>query len=48
MEVGNLVAASRYPKEWDEQDPSARFLMTQSAPLPLLGRAEATFAATVR
>lgn len=48
MEVSNLVAASRYPKEWDEQDPSARFLMTQSAPLPLLGRAEATFCATVR
>lgn len=48
MEVSNLMAASRYPKEWDEQDPSARFLMTQSAPLPLLGRSEATFAATVR
>lgn len=48
MEVGNLVATSRFPKEWDEQDPSARFLMTQSAPLPLLGVPEATFAATVR
>jgi hypothetical protein len=43
-----IRAASRYPKEWDEEDPAARFLMTQSAPLPLLGWPEATMCATVR
>lgn len=43
-----IQAASRFPKEWDEEDPAVRFLMTQSAPLPLLGYPEATFCATVR
>jgi hypothetical protein len=43
-----IQAASRFPKEWEEEDPAAHFLMTQSAPLPLLGRPEATFCATVR
>jgi len=43
-----MAAASRFPKEWTEDDPSAHFLMTQSAPLPLLARPEATFCATVR
>lgn len=47
-EVSNMVAASRYPKEWEEEDPSILWLMTQSAPLPLLGLPEATFCATVR
>lgn len=43
-----IKKASRFPKEWEEEDPAAHFLMTQSAPLPLLGRPDATFAATVR
>ncbi len=47
LDFGTLQAMSRYPKEWMEEDPSAHFLMTQSAPLPLLGRAEATAAFTV-
>ena len=45
---GALRAMSRFPKEWDEQDPSVRYTMTQSAPLPVLGRADATFCVTVR
>jgi hypothetical protein len=40
-------ALARFPKVWDEEDPSATFTMMQSAPLPLLGWADATFAATV-
>ena len=47
LDFNVLQAMSRYPKEWMEEDPSAAFLMTQSAPLPLLGRAEATAAFTV-
>lgn len=48
LDTSTLVPATRFPKEWDEQDPSVRFVMTQSAPLPLLGRPDATFCATVR
>lgn len=43
----SLKALPRFPKVWDEQDPSVTTSMTQSAPLPLLGWADATFAATV-
>jgi hypothetical protein len=42
-----LTAASRFPKMWIQEDPSAEFMMTQSAPLPVLGWSEATLAATV-
>ena len=42
-----LVALPRFPKTWKQQDPSVRMCMTQSAPLPLLGWADATFSATV-
>jgi len=48
LDLDKMAAASRFPKEWTEDDPSAHFLMTQSAPLPLLARPEATFCATVR
>ena len=37
----------RFPKMWRENDPSVTYLMTQSAPLPVLGWPEASFAATV-
>ncbi|UDL95501.1 major capsid protein [Lichenihabitans sp. PAMC28606] len=47
LDFGTLMPMSRYPKEWMEEDPSSLFLMTQSAPLPLLGRPEATCALTV-
>lgn len=42
-----LRAMSRFPKMWEEQDPSVENLMTQAAPLPVMGRPEATLAATV-
>ena len=48
MDHGSLKPMSRFPKEWDEQDPSVRYTMTQSAPLPVLGRPDATFCVTVR
>lgn len=48
LDHSSLQAASRFPKEWVEEDPSALFLMTQSSPLPLLGEPAATFCATVR
>jgi hypothetical protein len=38
---------TRFPKVWDEEDPSVTYTMMQSAPLPLLGWADATFYATV-
>ncbi|RVU13158.1 major capsid protein [Methylobacterium oryzihabitans] len=43
----NRVAMSRFPKVWKNKDPGVWFSMTQSAPLPLLGWADATFCATV-
>ncbi len=42
-----LASLSRFPKVWKENDPSAWMSMMQSAPLPLLGWVDATFAATV-
>ncbi|WP_439273551.1 major capsid protein [Pseudochrobactrum sp. HB0163] len=39
---------SRYPKMWNVDDPSATFLMTQSAPLPVPGDASASLFAMVR
>jgi hypothetical protein len=42
-----LVPLARFPKVWKENDPSAWFSLTQSAPLPLLGWVDATFAVTV-
>lgn len=47
QDVRSLVPLSRYPKMWISEDPSAEYMMTQSAPLPVLGWAEATLAATV-
>lgn len=42
-----LTPLARFPKVWKEKDPSAWFVMTQSAPLPLFGWVDATFSATV-
>lgn len=42
-----LQALKRFPKMWDTDDPSSTTTMTQSAPLPVLGRPNATFCATV-
>lgn len=42
-----LQAMARFPKMWNEQDPSVTFLMTQSAPLPVPRDIDATLFATV-
>lgn len=43
-----LRAMSRFPKMWEQEDPSVVYTMTQSAPLPVLGRPNATCCVTVR
>ena len=47
QDVRSLVPLPRFPKMWVAEDPSAEFMMTQSAPLPVVGWPEATFCATV-
>lgn len=47
QDVRALRALPRYPKNWISEDPSAEYLMTQSAPLPVLGWVDATLAATI-
>lgn len=42
-----LAPVSRFPKQWDEKDPSVRFLMLQSAPLPVPTEIDAFLTATV-
>lgn len=37
----------RFPKMWRNEDPSVTYLMTQSAPLPVVGWPEASIAVTV-
>lgn len=43
-----LSPLSRFAKMWEQQDPSATMLMTQSAPLPVPGDANASLFAMVR
>lgn len=43
-----LRPMSRFPKMWDTDDPAVTTTMTQSAPLPVLGRPNAVLCATVR
>jgi len=43
-----LAPLSRFAKMWEQQDPSATMLMTQSAPLPVPGDANASLFALVR
>lgn len=33
LDAGGLAAMARFPKSWDEKDPSVRWVMLQSAPL---------------
>lgn len=42
-----IRALPRFPKVWDQEDPSVTYTMMQSAPLPLLGWIDATASATV-
>ncbi len=46
IETG-MVEAARFPKTWEEQDPSARWLMLQSASLPALLEPDAFLTAKV-
>lgn len=48
MDLESMQATERFSKMWIEKDPSVAMLMTQSAPLPVPARVEASFAATVR
>lgn len=42
-----LAPVARFPKQWDKPDPSIRFLMLQSAPLPVPTQIDALLTATV-
>jgi len=42
-----LMPMDMFPKTWEQEDPSQMFLMTQSAPLPIIGRPNRTLKATV-
>jgi hypothetical protein len=42
-DVGALRAMERFPKMWVQEDPSAEFLMTQSAPLMVPKKPNASF-----
>ena len=46
-EAAGFQAIPKYSKSWVEQDPSVRYLLTQSAPLVVPTRVNASFAATV-
>lgn len=49
QDVGaQLQPLSRYPKMWEQQDPSATMCMTQSAPLPVPGDPSASMFVAVR
>ncbi|WP_422036543.1 major capsid protein [Reyranella sp.] len=48
QDVAALQAMERFPKMWEEKDPSVAMVMTQSAPLPVPARVESSFCATVR
>lgn len=45
--AASLRSLSRFPKMWDQEDPSTTFLMTQSAPLPVPREVDASLFATV-
>lgn len=47
LDVDSLQAMRYFPKSWVEQDPSRRFVMTQSAPLIVPARPNATVGASV-
>ena len=47
MDARSLKPLARFPKQWEQEDPSVVFTMTQSAPLPIIRRPDATFCATV-
>ena len=46
LDVNSLMPADIYPKMWDQEDPSARFIMSQSAPRMIPVNPNATVKAT--
>jgi len=46
LDVNSLEPADIYPKMWDQEDPSARYIMSQSAPLMIPVNPNATVKAT--
>jgi hypothetical protein len=48
QDLDALRAMERFPKMWKENDPSVMMAMTQSAPLPVPGRIEASLCVTVK
>jgi hypothetical protein len=46
-DLKSLAAVPRFPKSWEEEDPSVRFLLLQSAPLPQLQEVDGVLCATV-
>lgn len=46
-DLGALAAVPRFPKTWEEQDPSERIVMMQSSPLPAPLEIDAFLTATV-
>lgn len=47
QDLKSLVAVPRFPKSWEVEDPSARFVMVQSAPLPAMHQPDAFISAKV-
>lgn len=47
QDLDAIASVARFPKSWTEQDPSARFIMLQSAPLPSLHQVDAFLCADV-
>lgn len=47
LDAGGLVSMARFPKSWDEKDPSVRWVMLQSAPLVAMLQPDAFLSAKV-
>lgn len=47
-DLKSTAPVARFAKSWEEEDPSARFVMVQSAPLPAPHQIDAFLCATVR
>lgn len=48
LDTKSMVPTDRFPKMWEEDNPSGANVMTQSAPLPLIENVNSTFYASVR
>lgn len=48
LQAGGNFAVPRFPKSWETEDPSARWIMLQSAPLPALHQSDAFVSVVVQ